>query len=140
MSEPFIPENELPVAEASPVKVSTEPAGTLVPHSYLDKSLLLGKQISSAIEQLPLYWTDFWQAYKRPISLLAWIVAAAIALKIVLAILDAIDDIPLLAPSLELVGLAYAGWFAYRYLIGFASRQELSSQLKHLKDYLFGQA
>jgi hypothetical protein len=140
MSEPLLPEKQLDQAEVSPVKVSTEPAGTLVTRSYLEQSLLLGRQLSEAIDLFPKYWTDFWQAYKRPVVLLGWILAISIALKIVLAVLDAVNDIPLLAPSLELVGLGYGAWFAYRYLIAFASRQELSSQLKSLRDYLFGPA
>jgi threonine/homoserine/homoserine lactone efflux protein len=55
-----------------------------------------------------------------------------------LALLDALNDIPLLLPILELIGLAYTTWFVYRYLISAVSRQELSEEIKSLKDYVLG--
>jgi threonine/homoserine/homoserine lactone efflux protein len=61
-----------------------------------------------------------------------------VTVKVTLALLDALDDIPLIAPTLELIGLAYTTWFVYRYLLSAASRQELSQDFQNLKEQVFG--
>jgi hypothetical protein len=66
------------------------------------------------------------------------ILGAFIAVKITLAILDAINDIPLLAPLFELVGLAYTGWFVYRYMLKESTRQELVTEFEALKTQIMG--
>ncbi|NJQ98104.1 MAG: hypothetical protein HC784_11785, partial [Hydrococcus sp. CSU_1_8] len=109
---------------------------TLATREYLDKSLVVGKQLSDTIALIPQYWSDFWQAYQRPVTLLGWLIAGIIALKVALAVLGAVNDFPLLAPIFELVGLGYGGWFIYRYIIGFASRQELSTRINNVKTFL----
>ncbi|MCU0537593.1 MAG: CAAD domain-containing protein [Hydrococcus sp. Prado102] len=138
MSESLVTEKQLTKAEISPVKLNTD-TGTLAVREYLDKSIVVGKQLSDAIALIPQYWSDFWQAYQRPVKLLGWIVAGIIVLKVALAVLDAVNDFPLLAPTFELVGFGYGAWFIYRFIIGFASRQELSTRINNLKSYLFGQ-
>lgn len=61
-----------------------------------------------------------------------------IAVKVTLAIISAINDIPLLAPTFELVGLGYTGWFVYRYLLTNTSRQELGQEFEALKNQVMG--
>ncbi len=61
-----------------------------------------------------------------------------IAVKVTLAIISAINDIPLLAPTFELVGLGYIGWFVYRYLLTNSSRQELGQEFEALKNQVMG--
>jgi hypothetical protein len=139
MSESLVTEKQLTKAEISPVKLNSESTGTLAVREYFDKSIVVGKQLSDAIALIPQYWSDFWQAYQRPLTLLGWTIAGIIVLKVALAVLGAVNDFPLLAPTFKLVGLGYGGWFIYRYLIGFASRQELSTRINNLKTYLFGQ-
>ena len=61
-----------------------------------------------------------------------------IAVKVTLAVISAINDIPLLAPTFELVGLGYTGWFVYRYLLTNSSRQELVQEFEALKTQVVG--
>jgi len=61
-----------------------------------------------------------------------------VAVKVTLAIISAINDIPLLAPTFELVGLGYTGWFVYRYLLTNSSRQELGQEFQALKNQVMG--
>ncbi len=63
---------------------------------------------------------------------------AIIAVKLILAILAAINDITLLAPMFELVGLGYTGWFVYRYMLTKSSRQELIQEFESLKSQVVG--
>jgi hypothetical protein len=60
------------------------------------------------------------------------------AIKLTLALVDAINDIPLVALTLELIGLGYTSWFVYRYLLSAASRQELSEKVKTIKAQILG--
>ena len=53
-------------------------------------------------------------------------------------VLDAVNDIPFVAPTFELIGLGYSAWFAYRYLLGAKNREELARLSKSMKEYVFG--
>ena len=53
-----------------------------------------------------------------------------LALKVVLAIMDALDDIPIVAPTLELIGVGYSVWFVSRYLLKSSTRQELAQKVE----------
>ncbi|MEH1819667.1 MAG: CAAD domain-containing protein [Nostoc sp.] len=60
------------------------------------------------------------------------------ALRIFLAVLKAINDIPLVSPFLELIGLGYTIWFAFRYLLKDSTRQELAVEIRLLKKHILG--
>jgi hypothetical protein len=97
-----------------------------------------GEQIAGFIQALPSYVTGFFRENKGPLGVIGLIVGTLVAVRLVLALLDAIDDIPLVAPALELIGLAYTGWFVYRYLLTASSRQELSEQVGQIKEQILG--
>jgi hypothetical protein len=105
--------------------------------SSTERLLLFGYRISELLDDLPNYATYFFGAYKQPLVSIGLIVVAFVAVKLMLAALDAINDIPLVAPTFKLIGLAYTTWFVYRYLIGAANRQELSEAIKTFKEYVF---
>ncbi|PSN18574.1 hypothetical protein C7271_11795 [filamentous cyanobacterium CCP5] len=95
-------------------------------------------RISGLLGNLPDYVTDFFKEYQRPLITVGLILAALISVRVVLAILRAVNDIPLLAPLFELIGLAYSGWFIYRYLLRAANRQELIEDFNSLKAQVLG--
>ncbi|GAB4178616.1 MAG: CAAD domain-containing protein [Coleofasciculaceae cyanobacterium] len=97
-----------------------------------------GERVAAFLQTLPSYVTRFFIENKGPLGTIGLIVLALISVKLILALLDAIDDIPLIAPTLELIGIAYTGWFIYRYLLTATNRQELSEQIKMLKDRVVG--
>ena len=134
-------------AEQQTSALETEAASTEYPalkieapstESSTERLLLFGYQISELLDDLPNYATYFFGAYKQPLVSIGLILVAFIAVKLMLAVLDAINDIPLVAPTFKLIGLAYTTWFVYRYLIGAANRQELSEAIKTLKEYVLG--
>ncbi len=53
-------------------------------------------------------------------------------------ILDRLNTIPLFAPTFELVGLGFTGWFIFRYLLYAASRQELKQEIDVVKNRIVG--
>ncbi len=95
-------------------------------------------KVSSLLGDLPDYVSQFFKQYRRPIVTVGLIVAAIVAVKIVLALLDAINDLPLLAPAFELIGLFYTGWFLYRYLLKASNRQELLDDIASIRDQVLG--
>jgi hypothetical protein len=109
----------------------------------------LGKEASQQIQQvwekvsgllgdLPEAVSSFFNEYRRPIVTIGLIVAAIISVKLVLALLGAVNEVPLLAPTFELIGLIYSGWFIYRYMLKASNRQELLEDINSLKDQVLG--
>lgn len=98
----------------------------------------IGTQVSSFLAQLPEYLSRLFNQYKQPIISVALILAAIVTLRVVLAVVDALDDIPLLAPAFELIGIGYCVWFVYRYLLKEPNRQELSQEIQAIKQQLIG--
>jgi hypothetical protein len=95
-------------------------------------------KVSGLLGNLPDYVSDFFKEYRRPIVTIGLIFAAFISVKLVLALLGAINEVPLLAPTFELIGLIYSGWFLYRYLLKASNRQELFEDINSLKDQVLG--
>lgn len=85
------------------------------------------------------YLKEFVDSNQKSLINLLLIFLGIIAVKVTLAIISAINDIPLLAPTFELVGLGYTGWFVYRYLLTNSSRQELGQEFQALKNQVMGQ-
>lgn len=97
-----------------------------------------GEKAYAFLSSLPDYIGNFFAEYRRPIITLGLIFGSIVSVKLTLALLDAINDIPLLSPSLELIGLGYTVWFIYRYLLRASNRQELATELNNLKDQIIG--
>ena len=138
MNQQLSSANPLVKTETSSVEV-LDSNKNLTSKASLEKWLRLGYQMTEIIEQIPLYWREFWQAYQRPLTLLAWLIGIWITLTLVISVLDAIHDIPLLPSLLKLVGLGCAIWFVSRYIIAFVSRQELSAKFTQLRNYIWGE-
>lgn len=127
----FAPETEL----------STEETPLLPPATESETSQQL-KQVADRVYAflagLPDYLSDFFGEYRRPIITLGLIFGSIVSVKLTLALLDAVNDIPLLAPTFELIGFGYTAWFIYRYLWRASNRQELAASFDSLKDQVLG--
>lgn len=99
----------------------------------------LGEQASSFLAELPAYISDFFSEYRRPLVTIGLLLAIIIFAKVALAVLGAINEIPLLAPTFETIGIAYSVWFIYRYMLKASTRSELSSDFSSLKEQILGQ-
>ncbi|HEY9635421.1 MAG TPA: CAAD domain-containing protein [Coleofasciculaceae cyanobacterium] len=97
-----------------------------------------GQPVIDFLAKLPDYVGGFFSDYQRPLITLALILSGGITVKVTLAVLDAINDIPLLAPVFELVGIGYTAWFVYRYLLKVETRKELSTEFESLKGQVVG--
>lgn len=98
----------------------------------------IGERVSAFLSDLPDYIGDFFSEYKRPLTVIGLVFGGFVSVKLLLAILDSINDIPLLAPTFELVGIGYSAWFVYRYLWQASNRKELGDNLNAIKARVFG--
>ena len=136
---------EVAAAEAQKNKmgVSVEVPGEIVSPIPAEQSENVQWQewvqpVSDVLSRLPDLVGDFFARYRQPLSTLGLILLLIVAVKVTLAILDAINDIPLLAPFLELVGIGYTAWFVYRYLLKVETRRELVIEFQALKAQVLG--
>lgn len=130
--------------QATTVDLRSDAAGTMT--STVTKSSLADGQVqeylnigSKFLSQVFDYIKEFVDANQKSLVNLLLIFLGIVAVKVTLAVISAINDIPLLAPSFELVGLGYTGWFVYRYLLTKSSRQELVQEFESLKTQVVGQ-
>lgn len=125
------------------VDVNNQAGGTITkiqPSAQSQEEWLkYGEQISSFLAALPEYLGTFYNKYKQPLVFAAVFIAAVVAVKVVLAVLDALNDIPLVAPTFELIGIGYSTWFVYRYLLKASTRKELTSEIQGLRSQVVGQ-
>ncbi len=96
------------------------------------------EQIISILSEFPAYIGSFYEQYKSPLTVVGVILASIVSLKVLLGIVDELNDIPLLAPTFELIGIGYTAWFVYRYLLRSSNRQQLGQEIQALKEQILG--
>jgi hypothetical protein len=96
------------------------------------------KQAADILSELPTYAGKIYADNKRAVITLGLFFGVIVGIKLTLAILSAVNEIPLLAPTFELVGIGYTSWFVYRYLLQASTRKELTDELNSFKSEIFG--
>ncbi|NDJ20320.1 hypothetical protein GS682_01390 [Nostoc sp. B(2019)] len=138
MQEPEFTETKPKEATVPEINNQTGTITKLQASAPQDEWLKYGEQISRFLATLPEYLGAFFNQYKQPLISVGLIVGAIVAVKVLLAILDALNDIPLVAPTFELIGIGYSAWFVYRYLLKASTRKELTSEITTLKSQVVG--
>jgi len=138
-----IQQSEKEAEKLKEVDVNVETPGALTitppPKSSTDQPWQEWVQpVTDFLSQLPDYVSGFFQDYQKPLITVGLLLSGVVTVKVTLAVLDAINDIPLLAPTFELVGIGYTAWFVYRYLLKVETRQELNEEFKSLKGQVVG--
>jgi glutamyl-tRNA synthetase len=95
-------------------------------------------QVLTILSELPAYVSNFFADYQKPLVTVGLILAGGISIKVMLGVLEALNDVPLVAPVFELIGMGYTGWFVYRYLLKASNRQELLTEIDSLKEQVVG--
>jgi CAAD domains of cyanobacterial aminoacyl-tRNA synthetase len=96
------------------------------------------KQATEFLASLPSDVKKFYADNKSAVTTVGIVFGTIVGLKLTLAVLSAINEIPLLAPTFEMVGLGYTAWFVWRYLFRAETRNELTSELNNFKSGIFG--
>lgn len=94
--------------------------------------------VTDFLSDLPDELGKFFEDYKQPLVTVGLILTALITVKLTFALIGAINEIPLLAPVFELVGISYTAWFVYRYLLKASNRSELVGEFDALKSQVLG--
>lgn len=95
-------------------------------------------QVMTILSELPAYVSNFFADYQKPLITVGLILAGGISIKVLLGVLGALNDVPLVAPVFELIGMGYTGWFVYRYLLKASNRQELLTEVDAFKEQVVG--
>lgn len=119
-------------------EINTEAGGPLTTANSSSQWQQQVQPVVDVIAKLPNYIGQFFADYQQPLLVILLFIVAFITVKVTFAVLGAINGIPLLSPVFELVGLAYTGWFIYRYLLRASTRQELFSEFDNLKSQVVG--
>jgi hypothetical protein len=98
----------------------------------------LGEKISVFLAYLPTNVVEFFNRYQKPILSLALLATVIIVVKVVLAVLGALGDVPLLSSTFELIGIGYSWWFVNRYLLKASDREQLFQELRGAKQEIVG--
>lgn len=111
--------------------LKTVPESNFSPREQsVKKGQWIVKQIVVFLANIFDYLGSFFTTYKQSLVSLSIILGAIVALRLVLAVMDALNDIPLLAPTFKLIGIGYSVWFVSRYLLKSSTRQELYATLQ----------
>lgn len=124
------------------VKVNLDQAGTMI---KIPAQNATSEQVQEWLEpvvtflsSLPDQVGSFVSDYQKPLITILLLLSGVVTVKVVLAVLDALNDIPLLSPVFELVGIMYSGWFVYRYLLKATTREELTQDFSTIKGQVLG--
>jgi hypothetical protein len=123
------------------VPLKAETTGTMVSTSEpssLGQFQEIIEPVFDFLGKLPDELGNFFADYKKPLITLLIFASGIVSVYIVLSVINAINDIPLLSPVLELVGLGYSSWFVYRYLLRASTRSELLQEFEVLKKQVVG--
>ena len=136
-------EVETQQAEAQQIAVSLEESGSSAPLESDEGTAELKAMLSKGVEvmsNLDKILGDFFSDYKQLIVSLGLVFGAIVSVKLTLALLGALNEIPLVEPFLELVGLGYSAWFITRFMLKSEKRQEFYSKFTATKDQVLGKS
>lgn len=134
-------DTDLRTAEPN-VEANLETGGVLAPmtseeDSTAELKAMLGKGVE-VVSNLDTILGDFFREYRQLIVSLGLGFGSIIAVKLTLALLSALNEIPLVEPILELVGLVYTAWFVTRFMLKSEKRQEFYEKFTDTKDSVLG--
>lgn len=139
-------QKQRPIRLTQAVKPNTQadrPSNLDTPESEVDtpNSFTPATDWSQAFErlaQLPNQASEWVMQYRSQLTVVTALIAAMVLLKLALALLEAINGIPLMQPVLELIGLGYASWFTTQNLLTAERRQKLGQTIQHWKAQVLG--
>jgi isoleucyl-tRNA synthetase len=91
------------------------------------------------VANLPEYAGNFVTEYQKALVALGLLASVLITGRVTLAILDTINQIPVLGGLLEVIGILFTIWFVFRHLLFAANRQKIALQIDLLTAEVLGQ-
>ncbi|KOR38636.1 hypothetical protein AM228_00645 [Planktothricoides sp. SR001] len=128
--------------ETMDMDVNTDDSGSLSTVASKEESGQQWDNIKNTVvdilSELPDYVGGFFNQYQKPIVTVTLLIAVLVTIKVTFAVVDAVNEIPLLSPIFELVGMGYSIWFIYRYMLRASTRQELWQEINGIKSQYLG--
>ncbi len=115
------PESEMPSGDSG--EFGTQESLT---ETVSNEALAILGDTLQVVADLPRKVGNFLKDYKKALPTIVLIVSFLVTAKVAFAVVDTINQIPLLNLGFELVGIGYALWFLWRFLLRADSREELS--------------
>lgn len=129
-------------AVATESEINTELGGSLAPVSRTEDTTEQLKEYASKVldtlGNLDNILGDFFTQYRSQITVAGIAFGSFVGVKLTLALLAALNEIPMVQPTLELVGLGYTAWFVYRFVLKADNRHELSEKYDEVKKQVLG--
>lgn len=136
------PTSEMADVETMDMDVNTDDSGSLSTVASKEESGQQWDNIKNTVvdilSELPDYVGGFFNQYQKPIVTVTLLIAVLVTIKVTFAVVDAVNEIPLLSPIFELVGMGYSIWFIYRYMLRASTRQELWQDINGIKSQYLG--
>ncbi|MGB8700656.1 MAG: CAAD domain-containing protein [Thermosynechococcaceae cyanobacterium] len=127
-----------------PLEASTALPGTLLKLPRSDQDLLNSEWREQAEKILrflilfPDYFNETFGEYRKPLTTIGIVLAAGLGIAVADGVLTRLNTIPLFAPTFELIGLGFTGWFVVRYLLYADTRRELLEDYSEIKQRIVG--
>ncbi|MEG3989366.1 isoleucine--tRNA ligase [Microcoleus sp. S28C3] len=122
--------------EAQTIAEKSDRSSAIVQYSAPEPSALDWQQILDRsvqfVADLPEYAGNFFTEYQKVLVTLGLLASVLITGRVTLAILDTMNQIPVLGSLLEIIGILFTIWFAFRHLLFAANRQEIAEQIDSL--------
>lgn len=134
------PTSEMTDVETMQMNVNTDESGSLstVQNESGQQWENIKNTVVDILSELPDYVGSFFNQYQKPIVTVTLLIAVLVTIKVTFAVVDAVNEIPLLSPIFELVGMGYSIWFVYRYMLRASTRQELWQEINGIKAQYLG--
>jgi hypothetical protein len=125
---------------------ATEASATALEVSSIDyvskqqlepKQPQIEQQISTFLSQFPNTVSEFLKRHQQAISNTFLALASLVAIKVILSIIDSLNDVPFLSTILQLIGLGYSIWFSNRYLLKAQTRRELLRKIQGTQEDIY---
>lgn len=132
--------SEMADVETMHMNVNTDESGSLstIENESGQQWENIKNTVVDILSELPDYVGGFFNQYQKPIVTVTLLIAVLVTIKVTFAVVDAVNEIPLLSPIFELVGMGYSIWFVYRYMLRASTRQELWQEINGIKAQYLG--
>jgi glutamyl-tRNA synthetase len=128
----------------APFNIAMDQPGKLFQLPSSEKQVFPG-DIQESVDQFlrflvlfPDYINQAFGEYRKPVILVGGLLLAGLTIAVADGVLDRLNTIPLFAPTFELIGLGFSGWFVLRYLLYADTRQELLVDLDEVRGRIIG--
>ncbi|WP_204103052.1 MULTISPECIES: valine--tRNA ligase [Spirulina sp. CCY15215] len=122
----------LPEEKSTPSPPSSPPKSPVTQTPDYENPLL------QFLASLPKGTNQFFQNNQRTLIVIAVASGSLVGFKILVALLNTLNAIPFIEPTLELVGVSYSTWFVLRYLARSSGRQALREKIQKQWEIVLG--